>query len=517
MKFFLLTLTFFFTHLLVHAQQDRFLYLQTENRQPFFVIIENGIFNSSPLDYLIIPKLDEKLYSLVIGFPDSNYELEFNCSIKNKDIGYIIKNTGDRQWKLLNLQTQNFIIAADIKIKKEIAYEKATDAFSIMLANAVRDSSILLTDVTKSIIAKNLNEQNHQDTLKTFTTNNDATLSKVDNSLGKDSTSKEVAGRIPEIPDGVHKKDTAPQIISITEVPTATSDKQLKIDSINRNDAAKELPAQKPVVQNQKDTMQIVSNEATIGNSVKNNKSRKRNKLLQDSAGIRKGVAKAAKPERISENKDTIQNVNADNAAVLRSIIKRKIKSNNKEGIEMVYIDNDGNTKDTIKLFIVNDKKKKNDAEIKVPEQIITASGEKKPDTLSLKVIDRKKALYKITKEEREIINEANSESVIRSAMINSDCKTFAADEDFLKVRKKMVAENNDEEMIKVAKKTFRSKCFTTQQIKNLSVLFLKDEGKYMFFDAAYPFVSDSDLYYTLENELSDNYYITRFRAMIHK
>lgn len=80
-----------------------------------------------------------------------------------------------------------------------------------------------------------------------------------------------------------------------------------------------------------------------------------------------------------------------------------------------------------------------------------------------------------------------------------------------------MVAENSDEDMIKAARKIFKTKCFTTEQIKNLSLLFLKDESKYMFFDIAYPFVSDSDVYSTLEKQLSDAYYITRFRAMIHK
>ncbi|MEJ7675936.1 MAG: hypothetical protein WKF59_25370 [Chitinophagaceae bacterium] len=48
-----------------------------------------------------------------------------------------------------------------------------------------------------------------------------------------------------------------------------------------------------------------------------------------------------------------------------------------------------------------------------------------------------------------------------------------------------MVTEKNDEGMIKVAKKNFKTKCFTTEQIKNLSVLFIKDDGKYMFFDTA--------------------------------
>jgi hypothetical protein len=122
----------------------------------------------------------------------------------------------------------------------------------------------------------------------------------------------------------------------------------------------------------------------------------------------------------------------------------------------------------------------------------------------------------KLSEEEKKIIQEAK-EPAVKSSMINSDCKNSATEEDFLKTRKKMVAENNDEDMIKAAKKIFKTKCFTTEQIKNLSVLFLKDEGKYMFFDAAYPFASDSDLYPSLENQLTDNYYITRFRAMIHK
>ncbi len=79
-----------------------------------------------------------------------------------------------------------------------------------------------------------------------------------------------------------------------------------------------------------------------------------------------------------------------------------------------------------------------------------------------------------------------------------------------------MAAENSNEDMIKVAKKSFKSKCFTTDYIKNLSALFLNDDAKYNFFDAAYPFVSDSGFFYTLENLLSDAYYINRFKAMIH-
>jgi hypothetical protein len=165
-----------------------------------------------------------------------------------------------------------------------------------------------------------------------------------------------------------------------------------------------------------------------------------------------------------------------------------------------MYVDDDGNSKDTIRILIPVEKKKKAS-----DENLVSSN----PQNTTPPQDDKK--------QESQVIKEANDQSTGKLSMINSDCKSLASDEDFLKMRKKMVAEDNDEDMIKAAKKIFKSKCFTTEQIKNLSVLFLKDESKYMFFDAAYPFVSDSEMYSTLQSQLTDNYYITRFRAMIHK
>ena len=78
-----------------------------------------------------------------------------------------------------------------------------------------------------------------------------------------------------------------------------------------------------------------------------------------------------------------------------------------------------------------------------------------------------------------------------------------------------MAAEDTDDGMIKAAQKFLKSKCYTVEQVKNLAVLFLKDEGKYKFFDVAYAFVADSHNFHTLENQLADPYFITRFKAMV--
>lgn len=104
-----------------------------------------------------------------------------------------------------------------------------------------------------------------------------------------------------------------------------------------------------------------------------------------------------------------------------------------------------------------------------------------------------------------------------KPVMVNSDCKNFATQDDFMKLRKKMIGENNDDDMITVARKTFKTRCFTTEQVKNLAVLFLKDDGRYRLFDAAYPFVSDSGNFGSLQSMLTEQYYINRFTAMTTK
>ena len=541
MKIFLTSLIFSLSCIIVNAQQDRFIYLQTENKKPFFVKLNSKVFNSYPLGYLIIPKLNEGLYSLVIGFPETADEQEFNCSINKKDVGFIIKTAGDKQWQLLNVQTNTLIVPGDVITKPVIVYAKETDPFSIMLANAVHDSTILRKDVAKEILTEKPNDQIPKDTVNTLAANTDVAISKPGNTLQVDSTNKDIAKEIlPEKSTELKQKDTT-QIksnreVAISKVENVIADSAKtdiakipvpeKTNELTPNDTTKTISNSdvvilKPYAVNDvtkqtlpeksnelvlKDTAQKISTNDVAITKSKKKRAKKNDNALQDTTIAKTDIVKDIIPEKISETKDSAPSSNSNNdVAILRTTIKRKSKKNSKEGIEIIYVDDNGDTKDTIRILIPSDKKKKDD-EVKITEPVVAVPTQQdgKPD-------------YKITKQEKEIIKEANKEPVFIPTMINSDCKNFATNDDFLKVRKKIVAENNDEDMIKAARKYFKTKCFTTEQIKNLSVLFLKDEGKYMFFDAAYPFVSDSELYAGLEKQLSDDYYITRFRAMIHK
>lgn len=159
-----------------------------------------------------------------------------------------------------------------------------------------------------------------------------------------------------------------------------------------------------------------------------------------------------------------------------------KLGSTNKpEGTELVYTDKANEKVDTVTVLIPTPPKAIDEPVVQKPK---TAVIENKPGKLT---------------------------------MINSDCKKMASEDDFIKLRKKMIGENNDDDMITVARKTFKTRCFTTEQVKNLAVLFLKDDGRYRLFDAAYPFISDTGNFGTLESMLTEEYYTNRFKALITK
>ncbi len=203
--------------------------------------------------------------------------------------------------------------------------------------------------------------------------------------------------------------------------------------------------------------------------------------------------------------------------AINESVIIKKQSINSQNGLEMVYIESVNGVQDTVNVLI--------------PSQVeLVVQKEVKPDAIK-ETVDAPQPVPKIsTPAEKdakflniELPNPHSNEAVINKSMdkpasaplVNSDCKSFASEDDFMKLRKKMASANNGEKMIEAAKKVFKIKCFDTEQVKNLSVLFLKDEGKYAFFDLVYPFVSDAQNFPTLQVQLTDEYYINRFKVMI--
>src|SRR6188768_2663174 len=75
--------------------QNRFIYIQTENKQAFYVKMDKKILSSSASGYMIISKLIDSTYKFSIGFPKNEWpEQNVTITLKEADAGYLLKNLG---------------------------------------------------------------------------------------------------------------------------------------------------------------------------------------------------------------------------------------------------------------------------------------------------------------------------------------------------------------------------------------------------------------------------------------
>jgi hypothetical protein len=395
----LLFLIFLFPGFLSYAQQSHFVYLQTDNKQPFYIRLNEKLYSSSQSGHVVIPKLNTGKYTLSVGFPQNEWPAQnLVITIAEKDLGFILKNFNNEGWGLFNLQTLEVVKTILESNPQQIqSTEIKTDEFSNVLADVVNTPSI--KEKNKEVIMASPQEK--QEAL--IKVEPVIEVKKIIETVGIQKLSSSV--------------DSGGLVMTYLDKQFDGIDTIGVFISLQNNDAVLQIP----VIE------------------------------VQESA-----------------------------------LIQKKTETNKE--IESKEIESKSSPK-----FI----------EIELPNPNSQANSQPSPpiNQDSLKVPENE--------------NTAIHKPALVPVMINSDCKQMATEDDFLKIRKKMAAEKKDDEMIIVAKKMFKQKCYSTEQIKNLSVLFLKDEAKYKLFDAAYPYVYDSQLFKQLEFLLSDQYIITRFRAMI--
>ncbi|MCW5918093.1 MAG: DUF4476 domain-containing protein [Ferruginibacter sp.] len=385
-------LTFFFFSGFTQAQEYLFVYIQTENQQPFSVRVNDKLLSSSGSGYLIIPQLTAGNYNLDIGFPKSQWPSQHIPIEVKKDQGYVLKDFGNKGWGLFNFQTMNVVMNENGDTGKTKDSAKK-DGFADVLADVVGSPSI--------------KEQKQPDP---------------------------APEPVKPVPEKIPVKDTT--------APVRSS--ETKVDSVKIVEK-QELPSPAKWVYNP--------------------------------------------PVKISSVLDNT-------------------------GRSMIFIDTNYAGRDTIRVFIPYPEEKKEEEKIgktsPVEPQMEKPVDKPLRDTVS--AIPNPPAVG-IQKKDSAIVQT----SPVKSGMSNSDCKEQADDKDFLKLRKKMAAQHSEENMVVIAMKDFGKRCYTTEQISNLMVLFLTDKGRYSFLDAAYPYVSDSGNFPQLISRLTDEYYINRFKAMIRR
>lgn len=386
----------------VKAQQNYFVYIQTDNKQPFYVKMNDKVMSSSASGYVVIPKLSTGSYNLNIGFPKDQWaQQSVPLVISKSDAGYLLKNFGEKGWGLFNLQTMEVTMNGATAPVKQITGSK-DDLFANTLSGAAN------TDVT------------------------------------------------------VVKKEKPVEPVKAVVIPALVKAEELKTEVVK---TVNEIPLNK--IQKINSSNDVDGKSATYVDKYGNSNDT-----------IKIFIPVAVKPEVVKP-----EVVKAE--LVKPTLIEPEVVKKEQEKIPV-------KDRKFLDIDMQNPNTKMSEKEVSVTTTV------EKPIAETIKKADQPIATN------RPIVN------------FNSDCKTSADENDFLKIRKKMAAASNDDGMVSAAAKILKLTCFTVDQIKNLSLLFLNDAGKYKFFDAAYPRISDTQNFASLQSQLTDEYYVTRFKAMIH-
>jgi hypothetical protein len=269
-------------------------------------------------------------------------------------------------------------------------------------------------------------------------------------------------------------------------ISESTPPQQRIVDTIQANEAVGVVG----VTDKKEDTIAktINANEVSIATSANDTATLVVQKQVIDT--IQKSeVQQPEKPAIVESTTITTSPSSEEPMPYKRSTVLRRSESSTSEGFGLTFVDQYDSGSDTVRLLIPNPRIQLK-AETDSPA-IIESQLPSKPESV-----------------EREM-------SVVSKQ--KHACQSIATENDFRKLRKEMAAQDADNAMVEKARKLFRNKCFTTEQIKLLSTLFLSASGKYQFFDAAYSAVSDIENFSKLQSELNEEYYSNRFKALIGK
>jgi hypothetical protein len=198
---FLLILLICFIPGMLKSQHVHFIYIQSDQQQPFYVKKSGEIISSSTTGFVILPKLPSGTHQFVIGFPKNQWpEYDFQVEVRSSDRGFTLKNFDEKGWGLFDLQSAEVISGRRIdppKAQEIPEAPKSNDPFSVILASAVGDEGIRET----GLIAMTVSRQGP------------------------------VASKTTNIAPTVAKKDVQPETPKPVSLPQPTEDKTVAVVS----------------------------------------------------------------------------------------------------------------------------------------------------------------------------------------------------------------------------------------------------------------------------------------------
>ena len=501
-----------------YAQKNYFIYLQTDNKQTFSVKFNGKDLSSTVSGYMVIPKLSAGEHSFSVSFPKSEWPKQnFNVLVRDNDEGYMLKNFSEKGWGLYNLQSMDIVMNGDQVKKAKLLDEAAVE---------IVKTTPILTEEKKEPVKEVLKTIEEEKPVAKVATNiaDRAPVEKAIEKVEEKKVEIIVEKPIEKVEEKVLEK-VEPKQLEKVEQKTAEKVEEKPIEKVPLK-----------IVEPETGKENIVENESITKVSTFNDEdgitTTYKIKTAYGSDIVPVFIERSrVEPQQETANKKEekfIKNIELPNpnSKTEPAPILEKTEEPATAKVATNIADRAPVEKPTEKK-IAEKPTEKIETE---PAQII----EKKPVEKAIEKVEEKVpekvAELPVKKVEEKVetnttesnglkitIAEKTTKDSKPIASYNSDCKELATEEDFFKTRKKMVAEDSDDAMITVALKLFKQKCYTVDQIKNLALIFLTDEGRYKLLDAAYPYTSDTNRYELLEPLFKEAYYIKRFKVMLDK
>jgi hypothetical protein len=530
--------------------QNYFVFLSTEDRQPFYVRLDSTMFSSTPDGHLILAPLKDSTYQLTIGFPgETTSEQRYVFSIREKDQEFQLKKRGDAGWGLFDQQSNEWLTpeaTAGKTVQPRLPGIRKDDAFSRMMADVVGDTAVLYNTYTMEQAL------------------NDSPL--VESSKPAVAPSKPVVSLSkPIVTPSKPAADTPAFVASPAHDSThvvALSNTRPPADSTRRANT----PPLQPLITSAISPGGVSSvvvppvNVPHADSALHGDSSLVTANSLAPATSVTRPDSTASAPSH-SIDSTTPQNRGIQTGAPLYRphVIARLSERQTARGLRQVYTDRTGGDAkaDTIVVIIPPDTPvtaalnktppTRHDSLAIVqapaghrprPDSASTAqspvvrkpridsgstaqsSATHKKDTTQLVEIHPIPAATNTTVENNRphpadsgISHPAGGDGKPEAPFINSDCHVFATDYDVDKLRMKMLEAVKEEERIATARKAFKTKCFTTSQLRILSEVFGTDGGRFRFFEAAWPFAADAH-FRELSSLLTDPAYTAKFKSL---
>lgn len=475
---FKLKLLYLFCCLLVGsglAAQDAsyFVYIQHEKQLPFYVKLEGKMLSSSVKGYVILPKLPQGKVPVTIGFPRSeapeqSYVLRLTGQ---RDYGFLLKNTGDKEYALYDLQT-----FATLKSG----------------GGAPLQENVTVTRIT---------------------------------SEGSSAAEKELMNNVQkDIETALAKKPD-------TVVPKKRGSFAEALDKVVTDDRPDDMPLEAPkpkpvVVVAAPIVEETAPAEVQLVKKPKGKKNRKEREALSEEeqdllSSVMEDEKKAAADEAVAAAPATDSTIVEEAPPV---VVKKEPKPKKKKDAEPEFINFDNTTPAAAPVA----EKAAQVIEEAVPEKDVSAKDAREAKRLKRKA--EREAADRAAFVKDSIANvEFNSNASVEPAasveekkkpaikMVNSDCEKILEVDAFRKLLRTMNSKKSDDDMLDAFRKGTRSVCISTEQIRALTQLISTEESRYQLLDAAYARTYDTQNFSTLADLLKEDYYKGRFKAMIKK